>query len=307
MPFFPPEATRRRPFDPGRAGYDAAQAWWLAALSELAYRNKRYIVEALREAGFSSVAFVDARSTQGYLAAHPGMLPGKPFAVLAFRGTENDWADILADLTFLRTRLPDEPYSAHAGFVYAFKEVWGASVEGLDSPEFPVRWYGARGVSDALEEYGRGVPVFFTGHSLGGAIATVAAHYWPPRALYTFGSPRVADRALARRFAARGIAIYRVVNSTDAVARVPFALLGFRHVGELVYFTRGGRRLAGRAARVRFRLGSLWTLLLLPCFAPPLALVSVAANFLVAALIRPRLFVNHRIAEYRRKLEAPAP
>lgn len=55
---------------------------------------------------------------------------------------------------------------------------------------------------------------------------------------------------------------------------------------------------------MRFHLGSLWTLLL-PCLAPPLLLVSAAANFLVAALIRPRLFVNHRIAEYRRMLQAP--
>ncbi len=307
MPFFSRSSLDIRPFDPSAAGYDPTRAWWLAKLSALAYENKRQVVEALREAGFKSVTFVDAASTQGFLAVHPGMMQNKPFAVLAFRGTENDWADILTDLSFLKTKLPDEPYRAHAGFVYAFKEVMGTDVEGLGGEGMKVEWYGSRGVSDALVAECRNVPVFFTGHSLGGALATIAAHYWLPRAMYTFGSPRVADIELARRFAMRGIPVYRVVNSTDAITRVPFALTGFRHVGELIYLTRGGRLLRGWAAGLWFHLGSTWTLFLLPCLMPPIFLVGLVVNFLIAALFRPRIFTNHRIGEYVRKLDALAP
>jgi alpha-beta hydrolase superfamily lysophospholipase len=75
-------------------------------------------------------------------------------------------------------------------------------------------------------------PLFLTGHSLGGALATLAASRWPARACYTFGAPRVGDGAFARTLRAP---LYRVVNGQDVVPRVPPAsdLLGFADAGEL--------------------------------------------------------------------------
>jgi len=84
-------------------------------------------------------------------------------------------------------------------------------------------------------------PAFYTGHSLGAALATLAAHHRRPQAVYTFGSPRVGDAAFLASFG--GTAIYRVVNSRDLVATLPPARLGFSHVGELHYMTRDGRTL----------------------------------------------------------------
>ena len=301
-----PASPSLRPFNPAVTGYDPVQAWWLARLSALAYENKRRVVEELKATGFKSAAFVDSAGTQGFLAVHPGMKPHKGFGVLVFRGTENDWADILTDIAFLRTRLPDEPYTAHSGFVYAFKEVWGTSVEGLDTPAFPVKWYGSRGVSDALDAHCRDVPLFVTGHSLGAALATIATHYWPPRAMYTFGSPRVAGRELAGRFTQRRIPVYRFVNSRDVVTRVPFVFLGFRHVGELRYLTSRGNLLTGWKARLRYELGSLWALLVPLSLFPPLFLLSLVANA-IFRLVGSRMFTDHRIAEYVRKLETLMP
>ena len=65
------------------------------------------------------------------------------------------------------------------------------------------------------------LPLFITGHSLGGALATVATWYLKGDSLaacYTFGAPRVGDTGLMDRFRTP---IYRVVNGVDPVPFVP--------------------------------------------------------------------------------------
>jgi triacylglycerol lipase len=74
-------------------------------------------------------------------------------------------------------------------------------------------------------------PVFYAGHSLGAALATLAAVRRAPAAVYTFGSPRVGDARFAA--AAATLPIYRVVDDADLVATVPPEQLGFSHAGEL--------------------------------------------------------------------------
>lgn len=214
------------------------------------------------------------------------------FVVLAFRGTENDWNDILTDIAFVKTKLPDEDYRAHAGFVYALKDVWGTSIGTIRTAKINVEWYGLKGVSDALEEV-VGLPLFITGHSLGAALATLAAHYWPPQALYTFGSPRAVSWKLADVYKKRRLRNYRIVNSSDIITRVPFAFWGFKHVGDLRYFTSSGNLLSGRKAFVSYLIASIQTWLL------PMALITPYA---LVALVEPAMFTNHRISNYLDKL-----
>lgn len=62
----------------------------------------------------------------------------------------------------------------------------------------------ARGLAWRLEELGRTRSVWFTGHSLGAALATLAADLFEPaRGVCTLGSPRVGDVAFATLFDAR--------------------------------------------------------------------------------------------------------
>src|SRR5262249_58747833 len=82
--------------------------------------------------------------------------------------------------------------------------------------------------------------VFFTGHSLGAALATLAAHRYPHTAgVYTFGSPRVGNHAFVASFNARmAQRSFRYVNDHDIVAQVPPELLAlpfglYAHVDEL--------------------------------------------------------------------------
>lgn len=84
---------------------------------------------------------------------------------------------------------------------------------------------------------------WITGHSLGGALATLCAFRmqrggYGIRGLYTFGSPRVGCRCLAAQhdwllFDRH----YRFVHNNDAVPRVPLPFR-FRHCGRQVLLTR---------------------------------------------------------------------
>ncbi|KPM38808.1 hypothetical protein AK830_g7730 [Neonectria ditissima] len=75
--------------------------------------------------------------------------------------------------------------------------------------------------------------VVATGHSLGGAVATLAAAYLRkagiPMDLYTFGSPRVGDADFADFVSGQAGAEYRVTHAADPVPRLPPIIFGYRH------------------------------------------------------------------------------
>jgi hypothetical protein len=297
MSYFATRSASVPVFDPQSRGFTADTAWWLAKFSQLAYEDKAFAAQALEQAGFDEVTFFDMYGTQAFLAHHPGAIPNGAFAVLAFRGTENDWTDILTDIDFVLRKISDKGYRGHGGFVMGLKSVWGTSF----GPPWPgrirVKWLGAAGISDALALLQNKVPLYFTGHSLGAALATLAAHLWRPRALYTFGSPRAAETALANLMNGQPsgqVEAYRVVNSTDIVARVPLPL-GFKHVGQLVYFTRGGQLCTG---------GKAVAIAVLEFIREILAVATRLLPYRLVRWISPRLFTNHKISEYVRKLEA---
>ena len=87
------------------------------------------------------------------------------------------------------------------------------------------------------EQCPREAQVYVTGHSLGGALSTLAtAHiaaanlFDQPPILYTYASPRVGDEAFAQFFVERQISCFRITNSTDVVPDVPPATL--KAIGE---------------------------------------------------------------------------
>ena len=142
-------------------------------------------------------------------------------ALVAFRGTE------LLDLDDIRKILDLHPKPwmpggrVHSGFADALAPVWDA-------------------IETALAEHD--LPVVFTGHSLGGALATLAASGGWPRpahALVTFGSPRVGDAEFGETL--RDLPVRRHVNCCDLVTRLPWAGDDYRHVGTLHYIDRARR------------------------------------------------------------------
>ena len=84
--------------------------------------------------------------------------------------------------------------------------------------------------------------VTFTGHSLGGALATLAALDVGYRRkdigvgvkMYNFGSPRVGNRRFAEIFDDLVPDAWRIVNMNDGVPGIPRPFMGYHHVGHYV-------------------------------------------------------------------------
>lgn len=213
------------PFRPHAGMFDMVNAWWLIEASTLSYAEEDFVREKFQDAGLSATAFFSGDSTQCY-AAH-----NDDFLILVFRGTEirkrpgqHDFRQIMADIMAdADIRLVDSAQGGkvHRGFQEALDEVWEKE-----------------GLLDHLRSKDNGSrTLWFTGHSLGAALATLAAQrYGNVRGLYTYGSPRVGDQEFKNEFQVK---TYRFVNNNDIVTRVPPPGL-YHHVGDLKYIDSQG-------------------------------------------------------------------
>ncbi len=162
------------------------------------------VVSALETAGFELLEGIAVQGSEAILVRLnlPSGRGPDAMLVLAFRGTQvTSIHDISADL---RAHLVAAPGGgrAHAGFLAAFDKV--------------------RAPLEAALARHPGIPLYITGHSLGGALALVATRYLgsdSTGATYTFGCPRAGDDTF---FAPIRTPIYRIVNAADGVTRIPF-------------------------------------------------------------------------------------
>ncbi|EFJ20670.1 hypothetical protein SELMODRAFT_233079 [Selaginella moellendorffii] len=183
--------------------------------------------------------------------------------VLAFRGTEAfnayDWC---TDLDFSWYELP-QLGRVHLGFLEALGLGDRNRMQSFQSDETKLLAYDhiSAELITILRNH-RNAKLYITGHSLGGALATLfTAMLFYNReehrifynteddvarrlaALYTFGQPRVGDESFASFMDASlnkpTMRYFRVVYNNDVVARVPFdnSLFGFKHFGNCCYFT----------------------------------------------------------------------
>jgi hypothetical protein len=204
------------PFDANANGYSPNNALWLAELSRLVYRHdieedtpppqptrNSYLVNA----GFKQRQFFLSRkkNTQAMLVEYGGTLP---FAVLVFRGTEQTIENFITSLQTGISQFKKMEIGVHKGFQEAINSVWCE-------------------IDAALAQLI--CPVFYTGHSLGAALATLAAARRAPKAVYTFGSPRVGNQAFISSLG--DVPFYRIVDDEDIVATIPPEVMDFRHVG----------------------------------------------------------------------------
>ena len=85
--------------------------------------------------------------------------------------------------------------------------------------------------------------LIITGHSLGGAVATIAAAYLRengyPCDLYTYGSPRVGNGIFADFVSAQSGVTARITHLNDVVPRLPPLLTGYRHTSPEYWLSDG--------------------------------------------------------------------
>lgn len=150
---------------------------------------------------------------------------GQKTIVIAFRGTVGETQLVVESLTtLLKDRTPWIAGGKVSSYFYsAFFKLWDA------------------GIKDDFTELAQANPtydLYITGHSLGGALASLGASYIGFTKLFpveqikmiSMGQPRTGDSAYADAFDNLILYAYRVIHSHDIVPTIPpKGLEGFRH------------------------------------------------------------------------------
>ncbi|MBC3920827.1 lipase family protein [Undibacterium sp. CY18W] len=137
---------------------------------------------------------------------------------LSFRGTQaDDMTDLITDIRFFPAEWNGRG-KVHSGFLAAFQSI-----------------------EKELDVWFRQCPantVWICGHSLGAALATLAAARYPGTRLVNFGSPCVGDAEFAASFTGREVARY--VNCADFVTKLPPESSFYQHLQGMRYIDRNG-------------------------------------------------------------------
>jgi hypothetical protein len=190
-------------------------AWWLAEAALVSYSDPAVALAAYAEAGLKSQP-ISKDGTDAYVAWNDEAV------IVAFRGTEPDHLeDYLTDANLALVK--GDSGHVHLGFKLALEAVWPPLMEALGPLE-------------------NGRSVWFCGHSLGAALATLAAaKYGRTTGACTLGSPRVGDPEFAGSLDAKlSGGMQRFVNNHDIVTHVPTPPL-YKHVRERRFIGPDGR------------------------------------------------------------------
>ncbi len=239
------------PFENDAKEFSMVNAWWMADFSRLAYvRDRKTVRQELKSAKFSKVKFIENKKTgtQVLIAYNSKTL------VVAFRGTEivEDFQDILIDADFFLVGSKTKG-KVHHGFKKSLDSVWD-----------DIKTY--------LDKNHKKQTIWFTGHSLGAALATLATARYEVNGTYTFGSPRVGNKKFLKTIKSP---VYRMAKSRDIVTRVPPPIF-YHHIGDVYFIDSKGIVVKNPGMFFRFeeRLGGselkiLWLIVKLVFFRSP--------------------------------------
>ena len=188
-----------------------------ANLARIAYYNIDKAKSQAKKLGFSTIEFYDREGAQAY------RFMNKTDLVIACRGTEPTcWNDISADLKAIPV-MSETISRVHKGFKEEVDELWPMVCEDINR-------------KTNLKKN-----LWFCGHSLGGAMATIMAsrakfndELNDPVELYTYGSPRVGWKKYVESL---DVTHHRWRNNNDIVTKVPLWIMGYRHHGTMHYIT----------------------------------------------------------------------
>lgn len=228
-----PKSNLAEPTEALCRAYDPQIALILGRLAASTYVRKL----SDRRADVESLGFTFDREvqdpnhgTQGFLALNDTM------ALVALAGTE-DVRDILKDAQVWTQEGREDPQcgkkvSVHNGFYRAISDIR------KDRTLFQRL--------GQLQQQGR--KIYFSGHSLGGALATLLAYFTTldhPQiqigGVYTFGQPHTGTSSFQKCYDARLKDVtFRFVNKDDSIPRIR-PTNNYEHVGNPIYFDVDGK------------------------------------------------------------------
>jgi len=191
----------------------------LAEASQIAYGNEGQVLSwAQNNLSADKVEFIDKGDTELFIAENDNEL------FIIFRGSMGieDW------IANMKIRKSKTGYGKiHGGFLKGFSGIR----ERVFSAMKRARVYDKQ--------------IYLAGHSLGGALAMIAAAdsefhigQTPIHGIYTFGMPKACSRKSADFVNSNfGSRFFRFVNDRDIVTRIP---PGSRHAGRLIHFDKNG-------------------------------------------------------------------
>lgn len=212
------------------------QSLLMAELAMVSYNDPDEARRAAASLGFPDLTFYERDGSQAY------RFRNQHDCVIACRGTEaNEWNDIRADVR-ASSVLSETVGRVHRGFKREVDDLWPMLETALMCNR---------------------QPLWFCGHSLGGAMATICAGRCllshidsNPERLFSFGSPRVGNPRYTQYTKLDHL---RYVNNNDIVTRVPPAWFGYQHCGNEIYIDRRGEiRKSGFAGKTRDRWIGFW-------------------------------------------------
>lgn len=182
----------------------------MAKLAEIAYLDGDEANPKVKALGYANHKFFSNDGAQCHVVWNDEEY------VIAFRGTEpSELSDLLADLNAI-PRGAMTYGLVHSGFRKEADKLWAL-------------------LKNHHQKHAKG-KFYITGHSLGGAMATIATsrfeEFTRVDQLTTFGSPRVGTRTFVKNIETPHM---RYVNNNDLVTKVPLALMGYKHHGKLQY------------------------------------------------------------------------
>lgn len=243
------------PFEYRAKKFSFINAYWLADFSRLAYvRGQKLVRKELKAAGFTKVKFIENKKTgtQAFIAHNTKAM------VLVFRGTElgKDNKDILIDVDFFLTKAHTKG-KVHHGFQKALDSVWDE-------------------IKAYLDKNHKKQSIWFTGHSLGASLATIASSRYKVNGTYTFGSPRLGTKKFLKTIKSP---VYRITKNRDIVVRTPPPIF-YRHIGDTYFIGEEGEVTKNPSMLFRFkeRLGGseikiIWLLIKLIFLGSPWDLI----------------------------------
>ena len=191
-----------------------------AKLSSIAYNNTKEAKSQAKKLGFTTTEFYEKDGAQAY------RFMNKTDLVIACRGTQpTEFNDLKADLKAIPV-MAETVGRVHIGFKTEVDDLWPMIEEDINRKT---------NVTKTL---------WFTGHSLGAAMATIMAsrakhnvELNDPVELFTYGSPRVGWRMYCNSL---NVIHHRWKNNNDIVTTVPLAVMGFKHHGTQHYINAYG-------------------------------------------------------------------